>query len=156
MPYVETGNKNYEIQRLGGRHKKMLNMHAAGISRKEIAAELGVSTQTISHIINSELGKQHLDMLTGAADSEALDLMISIRAFAPVALSIQQELALDDGTTSELKNKIADKMLDRAGYVPIQKNLNMNVNTGLKKEDLDLIKKRALEIKELTKVEEDE
>ena len=135
----------------------MLQMHASGLyTRKEIATALSCNVQTVSHIINSELGKQQLAILEGAADAEAVDLMVSIRTFAPVALAIQQELILDEGSTGELKNKIADKMLDRAGYSPVQKNLNMNVNAGLKKEDLDLIKKRAIEIRELTKVEEDE
>lgn len=157
MPYDEEGNKNYEIQRLWGSHKSMIRMHASGLyTRKEIAEALGVTPQTISHVINSELGKQMLSMLEGAADSESVDLMVSIRSFAPVAVAIQQEIALDESTTSELKNKICDKMVDRVVGTPMSKNLNMNVSAGLKKEDLDLIKQRAIEIKNLTKVEEDE
>ena len=82
--------------------------------------------------------------------------MVRIRTLAPLALAVQEDLLLNEGSSDGLKNKIADKMLDRAGYVPVAKNINVNVNAGLKKEDLDIIKKRAMEIKEMTKVEEDE
>lgn len=157
MPFTGKENKNYNIARLWGRHKEMLRLQASGLfTIKQIAEELGVSKQTVSHIINSELGKQQLAMLEGAADSDAVDLMVSIRTFAPVALAIQQELALDESTTNELKNKICDKYVDRVIGTPISKNVNVNVNAGLTKEDLGQIKRRALEIKEMTKVEEDE
>ncbi len=158
MPYNEEGNQTYDIKRLWGRHKEMLRLHASGLfTIKEIAEELGVSKQTVSHIINSELGKQQLAILEGAADSDAVDLMVSVRSFAPVALAIQQEIALDeDGTTKELRNKICDKFVDRVVGTPMSKNINLNVSAGLKKEDLDEIKQRAMEIKNLTKVEEDE
>lgn len=156
MPYTGKDNKNYNIARLWGRHKNMLSLFSTGLyTIKEIAKQLGVSPQSVSHIVNSELGKQHLAMLNGAADSETMDLMVRIKAMAPIALAVQEELLLSEESTGDLKHKIADKMLDRAGYAPITKNLNVNVSAGLKKEDLDLIKKRAMEIKEMTKVEED-
>lgn len=156
MPYKKEGNKNYQIQRLWGRHKQMLRMISLGLyTVQEIADELGVEHHTVSKVINSELGKEMLAMLAGAADSETMDLMVRIRTLAPVALAVQEDLLLDEGSSGDLKNKIADKMLDRAGYAPVTKNLNVNVSAGLKKEDLDIIKRRAKEIKEMSR-EEDE
>ena len=157
MPYKEEGNKKYDIARLWGRHKTMLSLFTTGLfTIAEIAEQVGYTPQTVSHIINSELGKQHIAMLEGASDSESMDLMVRIKSMAPMALAVQEGLLLDEGSSGDLKYKISDKMLDRAGYAPISKNLNVNVSTGVKKEDLDEIKKRALEIKNLSKVEEEE
>lgn len=157
MPNGEVATKSLQIQNLWGRHKEMLRLHATNLyTIKEIAEGLGVNPQTVYKIISSELGKQQLAMLEGAADSDSVDLMVAIRAFAPVAIAIQQEIVLDEGTSAELKNKICDKYVDRVVGTPLSKNLNLNVSAGLNRGDLDLIKKRAMEIKELTKVEEDE
>lgn len=150
MPYKEEGNERYDIKRLWGQQKEMLRLVAAGLyTNKQIAEIVGVTPQTVSNIINSALGKQTLEILEGAADSEMVDLMVKIRSLAPIALSVQEEIMLDEDTSKRLKVDVANKMLDRAGYVPISKNMNLNLNAGLKREDIDAIKKRAKELQEV-------
>jgi len=155
MPYQEEGNERYDIKRLWGQQKEILRLVASGLYKnKEIADMVGVTPQTVSNIINSALGKQTLDMLNGAADAEMVDLMVKIRALAPIALTIQEEILMDDDTPKRLKKDIADKLLDRAGYAPVTKNLNMNLNAGLKREDIEAIKKRAKELQEIEVAQE--
>ena len=150
MPYTGEGNKSYDIQRLWGQQKEILRLVASGLyNNKEVAEILGCTPQTISNIINSELGKQTLEIIEGAADADTVDLMVKIRALAPIALAVQEEMMLDEATSKGLKNKVADKMLDRAGYTPISKNLNLNMNAGLTGEDIEAIKKRAAELNEV-------
>ena len=150
MPYTGEGNKSYDIQRLWGRSKEILRLVASGLyNNKEVADIVGCTPQTISNIINSELGKQTLEIIEGAADADTVDLMVKIRALAPIALAVQEEMMLDETTSNGLKNKVADKMLDRAGYTPISKNLNLNMNAGLTGEDIEAIKKRARELNEV-------
>jgi hypothetical protein len=151
MPYKEEGNKNYDVKRLWGQQKEILRLVASGLYTNKVVAEmLGITPQTVSNIINSELGKQTLAMLEGAADSDTVDLMVRIRALSPIALGLQEEMLLEEGTPQRLKNDIANKVLDRAGYAPVTKSMNLNLNAGLNKDEIDAIKKRA---KELQKVE---
>jgi len=155
MPWKEEGNERYDIKRLWGQQKEILRLVASGLyNNKQVAEMVGVTPQTVSNIINSALGKQTLEMLEGAADSEAVDLMIKLRALAPIALSVQEEIMMDDETPKRLKNDVANKMLDRAGYAPINKNLNMNLNAGLKREDIEAIKQRARELQEVEMAQE--
>jgi predicted DNA-binding protein (UPF0251 family) len=150
MPYKEEGNKNYDIKRLWGQQKEILRLIASGLyNNKQVAEFVGVTPQTVSNVINSALGKQALEMMEGAADSETVDLMVRIRALAPIALTVEEELMLDTETSGRLKHDIAGKVLDRAGYAPISKNLNLNMNAGLKREDIDAIKLRAKQLQEV-------
>ena len=150
MPYKEEGNKNYDIQRLWGQQKEILRLVASGLyNNREVADLVGVTPQTISNIINSALGKQTLEILQGAADAETVDLMTKIRALAPIALAVQEEIMLDEDTSKGLKNRVSEQMLHKAGYVPISKNLNLNLNAGVTAEDIEAIKKRAKELNEV-------
>ena len=150
MPYKEEGNERYDIKRLWGQQKEILRLVASGLYKnKDIADIVGVTPQTVSNIINSALGKQTLEILNGAADSEMVDLMVKIRALAPIALTVQEDILLDEDTPKRLKTDIANKVLDRAGYAPISKNMNLNLNAGLKREDIEAIKKRAKELQEV-------
>ncbi len=150
MPFTGEGNKCYDIQRLWGQSKEILRLVVSGLYNNiEVAELVGCTPQTVSNIINSALGKQTLEIMEGAADSETVDLMVKIRAFAPIAFAVQEEMMLDEATPKGLKNKVADKVLDRAGYTPISKNLNLNANVGLTGDDLEAIKKRARELNEV-------
>ena len=150
MPYTPEGNKSYDIQRLWGQQKEILRLVSSGLyNNKDIAEMVGVTPQTISNIINSALGKQTLEILQGAADADTVDLMVKIRSLAPIALAVQEEILMDEETGSAMKNKISDKLLDRAGYTPISKNMNLNLSAGLTGEDIEAIKKRAEELQEV-------
>ncbi len=150
MPYKPEGNKDYNIVRLWGQQKEILRLVASGLYKNtEVADMIGVTPQTVSNIINSALGKQTLDLLQGAADSDTVDLMVKIRSLAPLALAVQENILTDDATHPRLKNDISNKVLDRAGYMPISKNLNLNLNAGVTAEDLEAIKKRAAELNEV-------
>lgn len=147
MAVAKKGEKSYSIQKLWSRQKEIIRLVASGLhTQREVAEILGIAESTVSNIVTSALGRQTLDMLEGAADAETVDLMVKIRALAPIALSVQEEMLLDAGTPQRLKNDISNKVLDRAGYVPVNKNLNMNVNRGLTQEDIDSIKRRAKQL----------
>jgi len=144
MPYKPEGNESYDIKRLWGQQKEILRLVASGLyTNKEVGDLVGVTPQTVSNIINSALGKQAMEILQGAADAELVDLNVKFKYLAHLAVGVQENILLDEGTSKELQNKISDKFLDRAGYTPVAKNLNMNLNAGLDKDDIDEIKKRA-------------
>jgi len=147
MPYLsKTVKKNTpQIQRLWGKQKEIIRLSASGLyTNKEIAEIVGVTPQTVSNIINSELGQSQIEILQGMRDAEAVDVSIMIKKLAPIALSIQQELMLSPDEKSELKSRIADSILDRAGHVPISKGVQLTV--GLTSKDIAEIKARAEEL----------
>jgi DNA-binding CsgD family transcriptional regulator len=136
----------YKIKELHSRQKEILRLLATGLYNiQEVAEITGVSPRTVYNIANTALGKQTIEMLNGVADSETIDLMVQIRNLAPIALAVQQGFMLDEGAPIGVRNKIADKLLDRAGYSPVNKNLNMNY--GLSREELQAVKERAEELR---------
>ena len=142
--------KKYNIKALWGKPKEILRLYASGLyTQRQIADMLDCTTVTINNVIHSALGRQTLEMLNGVADAESIDLTVRYKSLATIALSVQEELLMDESTTDTLKNRIADKIQDRAGYTPIAKNLNVNVNRGLSEEELSEIKQRAREIKNI-------
>jgi len=139
---------SYVIKRLWGQQKEILRLVASGLyNNKTIAELLGVTPQTISNIINSAIGKQTIDMLQGTADLDSIDLLARLKSLSHIALTVQEDMLLDEATNPGLRNKVADKILDRSGYTPITKNLNMNVNAGLDADDMKKIKERANELR---------
>lgn len=147
--------RSYSIQKLWGRNKEIVRLFASGVyTQVEISKILGVCTQTVNNVLNSALGKQALDILEGVADAEAIDLVAHYKAIAPVALALQTNMMMDETTANTLKNAIADKIQDRAGYMPVNRNLNVNLQGELTKDDVAKIKDRAAELQALQSVED--
>jgi len=148
--YTEQVSPYGEIQKLWSRQKQILRLYASGLYQKrEIADFLGVSESTIQAVVNSALGREYIDMLNGAIEFDAVDLMKRIKTLSVIALSQQEEMLLDPGTPKQLKNQIAEKLLDRAGYGATQKNINLNANIEMTVEEVNAIKNRAAELKAL-------
>jgi len=85
------------------------------------------------------------------------DLWESFRKVAPEAFELQKSLMRKEETEDELRNQIAEKILDRAGYSPVLKTaqlkLNVNIDNpfSLKSSDelKDMFLKSTEEIKKL-------
>lgn len=151
----EVPERSYTVKKLWSRHKEILRLIASGLyNQKQVGELLGVDPQTINNVVNCALGKQTLEMLNGAADAEAVDLLAKYKALAPLALAIQTEMMMEEGTSKPLKNAIANKLQDRAGYAPVAKNLNVNVNRAMNGDDLDRIKARVRQLRQLDVGEE--
>lgn len=146
----EDNIRSFEPKRLWGKQKEILRLIASGLyTRKEVAEMLGVTPQTVTNITRSELGRSMLQMMDGASDQEVVTTVAKIKALAPIAAMVQEELLMDDDTSPNLKNAVANKILDRTLGTPIARSMSVSVNAGLTMEDLNSIKKRAREIEEI-------
>jgi predicted transcriptional regulator len=146
----EDNVRSFEPKRLWGKQKEILRLTSSGLyTRKEIAELLGVTPQTVTNIVRSELGRSVLEMMEGAADQEVVTTVARLRALAPIAAAVQEELMMDDNTSNALKNSIANKVLDRTLGTPIARSMSVSVNAGLTMEDLNKIKQRAREIEKI-------
>jgi len=146
-------NPAFGIKELWSRQKEIIRLKALGrLSNQEIADTLGIAVSTVYVISRSELGKQMLEMLNGEADLATVDLMKRIREVAVYAQAVEEDILFSADTDPSLKHRVAEKLIDRAIGTPVTKNINMNLNTGtLSFEDIEAIKRRAAELREITK-----
>ena len=137
------------ITELYSGQRELVRLFSTGLyTKKDLSVMTGYSIPTIDRVLSSPLAQMRLEMLEAAKDAQAVDLSLEINALASVALEVQANLMMDKDTPANVKRGITDKMLDRAGYTPVNKNINMNMSGVLTDEDLDSIKDRAKEIKD--------
>lgn len=135
--------KDRGIKNLWALNGEILNQLVAGRKPKDIARELGITTQTVSNTRNSDLGRERLRELAEQRMQSAVDIGERIKEFAPEALQLHEEIISGeyDEASIALRAKIASEWLGRAGYGEIKKSAN--VSARLSPEDIERIKERA-------------
>ena len=132
-PASKTQNK-YNIKQIWSIHREILRRHSVGQKPKQIAKDLGVTIQTISNLVNSDLGSAALEALNNRSDDEARDVTKRIKELAPEALDVVEEILTDDESEPKLRSGLAIKVLGLAGYVEPQKT-QIAVGVGLLSQD---------------------
>lgn len=146
---------NYDIKKLWFNQKEILRLLASGIyTPKEVAEMCDVAVSTVNRLARTEHGKEYMEMISGAADNDTRFLVSRINKAAHIAFSVQLDMMMDENEKSSIRNNIADKIMDRAGYTPISKSMNMNVNQFLENDDISDIKQRAMELKKENEVKQ--
>lgn len=127
-----------------GRDMEILYKHACGLKNKDIAAILGISEQTVSTTINSDWAKNELALLHARTLDKIANGTYSpiayARAFANEAIAIQVSLMRSPAVKANVRARIADSILDRAGYRPAQRVESIDLNEVFEKmspEELD-------------------
>lgn len=128
-------------------HRQGVRLRSLGLSNTEIARELQVSKNTVDSWVGSELFQREVEILSGAMDADTIDIGKRIREFAPKALDYLEKIVLgqQDGERASvaLKTKVADKFLDRAGYVAPKVIQGQHLHGHFTAEDIEDIKRRA-------------
>ncbi len=119
-PATKQQNK-YNIKQIWSIHREILRRHSVGQKPKQIAKDLGITTQTISNLVNSDLGSVALESLNQRSDEESRDVTKRIKELAPEALDVVENILIDDEEDSKLRSGLAIKVLGLAGYVEPQK-----------------------------------
>jgi DNA-binding CsgD family transcriptional regulator len=136
--------RNYEVKSLWENHHSMLRMLALGHSNADIAEAHGVTAQTISNLRNSPVAKTKLHSLRETLDSEAIDIGARINEFAPLALKLLEDVISGEVEAPiAIRAKYASVHLGRAGFGEVKKIAS--VNTHLTRDDIELIKMRAID-----------
>jgi len=137
--------RKYQIQKLWDIHHEILRLLLLGWDKTEIARTLGVTPVMVSYTANSELAKRQLEVMRGARDSEALDLSVEIKRFAPEAFETLQAIMRDANTHEKHKIAIAMDALDRAGYAPPKVIEGRFMHAHFTAEEIEEMKKRSKE-----------
>ena len=146
--FTKAGNKNARITQLWDRHLEMLRMKAVGMRESAIAESLGCTTQTVVNTVNSRIGQQHLMVLRGSRDADAVDLVDRIRNFAPKCLDLLEDVVQGKGPGNGAKVttrlSAAKDLLNRLPEVSPHSRKDTR-SMQITPDDISRIKQRALE-----------
>ena len=141
--FNEEGRK-YQIQQLWQRQHEILGLALLGAESKEISELLSVTPATVSNCLNSEIGRQQLEIMRGARDADTIDLSKEIRTHAPAALAVLVRVLNDPAPVDEKNQiKVAMDLLDRSGYSAPKYVYGQFAHAHLSAADIDEIKERA-------------
>jgi len=135
---------SYSIKAIHNQHHEVIRRSILGQNNHEIAAEIGLGHQQVCNILNSDITRRKINELQRQLYGETLDIAQRIQDFTPEALTLLEEII--EGKHAEasigLRAKYAALHLARAGYGEIKKAVNLN--THLKREEIEAIKSRSV------------
>lgn len=131
-----------EMKAIRARHHELARLLAAGNKEKEAAEILGMHVQTVQILKRSPAFTALLSHYMAIRDSEALGIRERIEQTAlDVLLHVSERLqtAGDEIPLEELR-KLGESLLDRSGYSPVQKSIQLH--GGLSAEEIASIRKQ--------------
>jgi len=141
--------RTFEVSQMWEIHHEIVRRLLIGQKVVNIAKDLGISEATVSYTRNSPIVRDKLEIMKGARDAETLDLAKRIRENAPQSLKLLEDIISGevDGVSVGvgLRAREANTMLARSGFGPIQNFKGAVLHGHYTSEEIDDIKKRAVE-----------
>ena len=141
--------RTYEVSEMWDVHHEIVRRLLIGQKVVNIAKDLKVSEAMVSYTKNSPVVREKLEIMKGARDAETIDLAKRIRENAPQSLRLLEDIISGevDGTSVPLnmRRQEANMMMNRAGFAPIQTIKGAILHGHYTSEEIDDIKKRAVE-----------
>lgn len=134
------------LKHLWERHHEIKRRLVCGERPIDIAGSLGMTTTRLSIIMNSPAFQQELAKEREKADSNARDVQSRLQALSVDSMSLLEQAIKGingkpkEGISPALQVKVAQDILDRAGYGAVQKSIQ--VSGVLTNEDIEALKKR--------------
>jgi len=108
---------SYNVKTLWQNSHEIIGLALQGHSQVDIATTLGVSTATVSNILNSELGQEKLSAMRKKRDGEFIDVSKRINELAEKAMKVYEEIFDSDTVSYTLKKSAADTItMDLGGH----------------------------------------
>lgn len=139
--------KVYDIKRLWQRHHEIVNLDARGFKQTEIAEILNISPGTVSHTLNSQLGRKKSSEVRYSRDEEVKKVSEKIRVLTNKALKVYHEVFDDESGECGLKDKMkaADVvLLELSGLRAPTRIQAHHVTTTLTSDELEEFKRRGI------------
>lgn len=140
--------KTYNAKQMWQRSHEVCNLSAQGWKNVDIAKIMNLTPETVSNIVNSDLGKLKISQLRGLRDEEAKKVNERIRIMTDKALNVYDDILDADPESLSLKDKgiFAKSFLDSMSGLRVPVRLeNLNLNATLSAEKIELIKNRGKE-----------
>lgn len=133
------GNKNYDVKRIWDSHHEITRRLILGQKGTVIAREMGITSQTVSHVRNNPVMKRLFDILHSAADAETVEIRKRIVDIGPLAVeylesAMQQDL--DEGMKSAVglgaAKTVIENLIPRAVKIDSSETLTVKVINEIK------------------------
>jgi len=134
-------------------HHEVVRLALIGMRQVDIAEHLGVSPVMVSYTLRSPIVREQLKNMSSARDIDAIDISAEIRALAPKAVEVLEELM--DNDLPNIKLKAAQDVLDRAGFAAVKTIKTENVHAHFTADEIMEIKGRARDIGLLVDIGQD-
>ena len=144
MGRLPTGNRQYQISRVWDVHQEIMRLAVTGMKSVDIAQMLGISPAMVSYTLNSAIVQRQLDIMRAARDVDAIQVSKRIHELAPEAVEALGDLL--NSEVPQIRLGAAKDVLDRAGHAAVKTLRTENLHAHFTKEEIDDIKKRAMEI----------
>ena len=141
--------KAWQVGKVWELHDEIKRRILLGQKNTVISEAIGCSVQTVSNVRNSPVIQDQLSIMRGARDASTVDIARDIQEFAPEALELLKNVVRGDGVGANasvaLQAREANNFMDRAGHSAVRKHDVRGIHALLTIEDIEGIKKRALE-----------
>jgi hypothetical protein len=140
-----SSRKTFEVQTLWNSHHEIVRLALLGMKSSDIARHLKVSEAMVSYTLNSEIVKEKLALMRGARDAKTIDIARDILELAPMAVKIYEKLLQEgnNGPPTALHKATADRVIDCAGFGPVQKIDARHLHGHFSLEELEALKTRG-------------
>ena len=136
-------HRKYQIEQMWDLHHEVVRLALIGMKSVDIADHLGVSPVMVSYTLRSPIVQEKMNQLQACRDLDAVDVSAEIKALAPKAVKIMEEMM--DCDLPNVRLKAATDILDRAGHAAI-KTIRTELSGHLTVEEIQEIKDRAKDI----------
>lgn len=137
--------KEATIDAVQGRHRRMAQLVAVGMTVGQIAKQLDMTPQGVKWAMKSPIVSQHVKALQAAGDQNAINVHDEIKKMLPSCLEVLEECVTNEELPMKLRSDRAIQVLAIAGYSP-QKNVNVRAqmqHAFLTSEQIDELKEAA-------------
>lgn len=139
--------KTHNIKALWQLSHEIINLAAKGIKQASIAQILGVTPQTVSNTLNSELGMKKLSDLRGVRDKDAEKVVEDIERLTTKAIKTYNDIFDNEGNIAPigLRKKTADVvMLELSGHRVPTKVQSASFHAHATLEEIEEFKERGI------------
>ena len=145
--------KTHNAKQLWQRSHEILNLAVRGMKQVDIAEILNLTPQTVSNVVNSDLGMQKISEMRKKRDDEAFDAGKEIDELTEKALNVYHEIFDDDTEGHAMKKKVADTItLELSGLKIPTKIQSSSFNAIATLAEIEEFKKRGIEAQRIAGV----
>lgn len=146
---VDQPKKVFEATQMWDIYQEIARRIVLGQKNVEIANDLGVTPAMISYVRNSPIVQERINKLQAAADGDAVSVSRRIKALAPQALDLIEQLIVKGKVEQEtipakVRAEFAKDMLDRAGHGAVKEIKASHLHGHFTSDDIEKLKARAL------------
>jgi len=120
-----------------------------GWKNTKIASQLGITPESVSQVLNCQLGKEKLKAMQLERDSSVMDVKKEVDTLLPAAMKVYEEILNADETNTRvsmsLKKATADTITQNLGGHEAPKQLNI-ANTHFDVAQIEALKQRGIEL----------